>query len=258
MNIEYTGEFVIPGEVSNKLWREHINRYSFASKLVQGKACLDVACGTGYGTALLAQKCDRVIGVDLSQQVLKYAKQHHGYNRVKFIEADARTLPFRGETFDCIISFETIEHIEMPTRFLAECRRVLRNGGLFICSTPNRLVYSPNAGSGNPFHAQEFSPPTFVLLMKQHFNDITLYGQTYWRKGKLVRLGLRILSLFIKGDSVVQRIRQTVISFTPSPEVSPTLANDDRYSISLFEDGLIWTQGCLIAVSRKSEWFLPP
>lgn len=252
MEIEYTGEFVIPGEGSNKLWREHINRYSFASQLVQGKACLDVACGTGYGTALLAQKCDIVVGVDLNQQVLRYAKQYHGNNRVKFIEADARALPFRRETFDCIVSFETIEHIERPTRFLAECRRVLRNSGLFICSTPNRLVYSPSAGSGNPFHVQEFSPQTLVLLIKQYFNDVTLYGQTYWRKGKLVRLGLRILSLFLKGDLVVQRVRQIVALVTPSPKASSTLAGDDRYSISLFKDGLIWTHGCLIAVGRRT------
>jgi SAM-dependent methyltransferase len=251
MEIEYTGEFVVPGKVPPKLWQEHINRYSFASQLVQGKACLDVACGTGYGTALLAQRCDTVIGVDLKEQALKHAKYRYDSRGVEFIEADAEALPFGKETFDCVVSFETIEHLERPAKFLSECRRVLRDYGLFICSTPNGLVFRSMAEFTNPFHVQEFSPRTFISLIKQYFADTILYGQTYWRRGKLIRLGLRILSLFSIGDSMSQGIRRPLTIVTPLPKTSSSLTGDDKYGISLFRDRFIWTQADLIAVGRK-------
>ncbi len=257
MGVEYTGEFVVQGKTPDKLWREHVNRYTFASQRVQGKACLDVACGTGYGTALLARECNTVVGVDLNRQVLEYAQQRYGGDGVEFVLADARALPFRTGSFEDVVSFETVEHLGLPARFLTECRRVLRSGGLFMCSTPNRLVYSPSANSGNPFHVQEFSPPTFVALLKRYFADVTLYGQTHWRKGRLIRIGLGTLSFLPKGDFVAQMIRRLVTAVARSPRTSSTpagsgMSGGDRYGVVPFKDGLIWTQGFLIAVGKKA------
>jgi SAM-dependent methyltransferase len=74
-----------------------------------------------------------------------------------------------------VVSFETIEHLADPSQFLAECKRLLRPGGLFIGSTPNREIhrwYAPN-----PFHTHEFFPWEFMGLVKQFFIDCRVYGQ---------------------------------------------------------------------------------
>lgn len=178
--MEYTGERVVPGKTPQVIYDEHIYRYIFAAGLTESKVVLDVACGTGYGVGYLVERrVGKAVGVDISSEAVDYARERYGGNKkASFVCADALRLPFSDGSFDVVISFETIEHLKQYSRFLAECRRVLRENGLLICSTPNRRVFSPNLAKPiNTFHVKEFWPEEFYRLLRRYFAEITLYGQ---------------------------------------------------------------------------------
>ncbi|MBE0481046.1 MAG: class I SAM-dependent methyltransferase [Dehalococcoidia bacterium] len=179
VDIEFTGERLVPGKTNPDVHKEHIDRYMFAAGMAAGKTVLDVACGTGYGAGLMAEGGAAVTGVDMSLEAVRYARDWFGDNGcVTFVCADAVHLPFPDRSFQVVISFETLEHIRAYRQFLAECRRVLADEGVLVCSTPNRRVFSPSmARPLNPFHVKEFWPDEFRRLLGRHFRSIQFYGQ---------------------------------------------------------------------------------
>jgi SAM-dependent methyltransferase len=154
-----------------------IAKYHFASHFVKGKMVLDIACGDGMGTAYLASngaKC--VCGGDVEADAVRGAV-HLWRASCALAVLDAYYLPFSDGVFDVIVSIETIEHLSDHEQFLAECRRVLRDDGLFICSTVNRETFSP--GSKKPWfpgHLKELSIGEFQFLVEQYFGAVTIYG----------------------------------------------------------------------------------
>ena len=131
---------------------QHLARYEWALPQV-GARVLDVACGTGYGTAILAARAT-LAGLDADPGALDLA-------RARCPDADIREgllpeLPWPDASFDTVVSFETIEHIDPDRRFIAELRRVLRPGGQLILSTPNKDVTSPDGPPPNPWHVREY------------------------------------------------------------------------------------------------------
>jgi ubiquinone/menaquinone biosynthesis C-methylase UbiE len=178
--MEFTGERVVPGKTPQTIYDEHIYRYIFAAGLTEDKVVLDVACGTGYGAGYMMEKgAGEVVGVDISMAAVDYARERFGKNnKASFVCADAIRLPFVDNIFDVVVSFETIEHMRQYRKFLAECRRVLKEDGLLVCSTPNRRIFSPNLAKPlNTFHVKEFWPEEFYRLLRRYFAHITLYGQ---------------------------------------------------------------------------------
>ncbi len=179
-DVEFTGERVVPGKTPADIYREHIDRYIFAASLTKGKAILDVACGTGYGANHMVEVgARRAVGVDISIESVACARDRFGGGEGRsFVCADGIKLPFGNDSFDIVVSFETIEHIRQYREFLLECRRVLKENGLFICSTPNRKVFSPGSEEPlNVFHVKEFWPGEFRQLLCTCFVDVTFYGQ---------------------------------------------------------------------------------
>src|ERR1700761_5833276 len=131
---------------------QHLARYEWALPQV-GARVLDVACGTGYGTRMLAARAT-LAGFDADPGALDLARERNP-------EADIREgmlpeLPWPDASFDTVVSFETIEHLDQDRRFIAELRRVLRPGGLLILSTPNKDVTSPDGPPLNPWHVREY------------------------------------------------------------------------------------------------------
>jgi ubiquinone/menaquinone biosynthesis C-methylase UbiE len=178
--MEFTGERVVPGKTPQTIYDEHIYRYIFAASLTENKLVLDVACGTGYGAGyMMEREAGEVVGVDISMAAVDYARERFGVNsKASFVCADAIKLPFADNAFDVVVSFETIEHIRQRRKFLAECRRVLKEDGSLICSTPNRRIFSPNLAKPiNTFHIKEFWPEEFYRLLRRYFSHITFYGQ---------------------------------------------------------------------------------
>jgi SAM-dependent methyltransferase len=122
--LEFTGERFVPG-VAGEIWYEHWHRYHFAAPLVAGREVLDVACGAGYGSALLARSAAKVTGADLSAAAIAHAcSRYADIPNLAFRQADCAALPFADASFDAVVSFETIEHITTQEGFLDEVRRV--------------------------------------------------------------------------------------------------------------------------------------
>jgi SAM-dependent methyltransferase len=157
---------------------EHGSRYRFAARSVSGRRVLDVACGTGFGAAiLLSGGAKSVVGVDLDWDALRQAQSFRS-PKYSLCMADAIRLPFVNAAFEVVVSFETLEHIENDEIFVAELRRVLGDRGLLILSTPNALVTRPVDGKPrNPYHIHEYSPDELRALLRRHFTNVELRGQ---------------------------------------------------------------------------------
>ncbi len=174
--MEFTGERMVPEGADAQTFWEHVHRYRFAARYVRGKRVLDIACGEGYGTAaLLKAGALNVIGVDVSIEACRHAHKKYGIDaRV----GNAENIPLPDGEFDVVVSFETLEHVPNPARFLDECVRVLAPKGILIVSTPNKDNYSYKAeGEENPYHCSEIGEDEFVALLKDHFTCWRLFTQ---------------------------------------------------------------------------------
>jgi SAM-dependent methyltransferase len=173
-----TGERTLPGIPEENYWfQRHVAAYRFAAERIAGKDVLDAGCGEGYGAAMLAERAASVVGVDLEREVIEHAAVR--YPSVRFETGDLATLGFDDGSFDAVITFQVIEHLQSPRGFVAECARVLRPGGLIVLSTPNRLTFSPT-GIRNPFHTVEFAPAELRVVLEEAF-DVELLGGTFHR-----------------------------------------------------------------------------
>lgn len=172
---DFTGERIVPGRTAEHLFREHEERYVFAGQFIKGKDVLDVACGTGVGSRFLQQAGARsVLGLDIDPQAVSFAKAR--YRDVSFAQCDATELCLPDRSIDVVVSFETIEHLQDHQKYIRECRRVLRPGGLFICSTPNTKLYGRRWE--NKYHVHELSTGEFQDLLGSQFRELRLFSQS--------------------------------------------------------------------------------
>ncbi len=160
-------------------YEEHISRYVFASQFVKDKMILDIACGMGYGSSFIAKfRPKMVIGVDSSKKAIRKGKEFFEIEVLELLIGDATTTAFQDNTFDIVVSFETIEHIKNYEKFLSEVKRVMKTTGTFIVSTPNREAFSGyNEFYLNRFHLKEFTTSEFYVLLQSHFDKVELYGE---------------------------------------------------------------------------------
>jgi SAM-dependent methyltransferase len=173
--LEYTGERMVPEAAERLTFWDHIYRYAFACRFAAGKRILDIACGEGYGSAALAKAgATSVIGVDISVPACSHAREKYGIDaRI----GNAEQIPLADASVDVVVSFETIEHVPNPRRFLDECARVLTPGGRLIISTPNKHVYGGLISTPNPYHCSEMTEPEFVAALGAQFSMLRLYTQ---------------------------------------------------------------------------------
>ncbi|MGY6588966.1 MAG: class I SAM-dependent methyltransferase [Wenzhouxiangella sp.] len=174
--LEFTGERFTP-ECVREIAYEHWHRYAWASGLVEGKTVVDAACGEGYGSALLKRTAAQVVGVDIDPDAVAHARQRYARDGLRFECANCTALPLADDSADCIVSFETLEHLAEQDELLAEFRRVLRPDGFLLLSSPDKKTYSDETGYDNPFHVRELYRDELEALIQRHFPAFRLYGQ---------------------------------------------------------------------------------
>ncbi len=155
---------------------EHLHRYHFAAQVCEGKRVLDLASGEGYGSAILGKVAAEVIGIDIDHASVEHARLHHESDNVHFVEGsmlDASALG--GEQFDVVVCFEALEHVDDHATLLDVVCGALREGGIFIVSTPDRTVYSRDYH--NPFHVHELDRVEIREYLAPRFPSVVLYGQ---------------------------------------------------------------------------------
>lgn len=150
----------------------HINRYLSAKNYIKGKRVLDVACGEGYGAKLLKLwGAQEVVGVDISEESISVAKKQFADEGIEFVQHSAEQLPFDNDSFDVVVSFETIEHVENADSFLQEITRVLKFGGIAVVSCPNDPYYYQEGTTHNPYHRRTYTWYEFAELTQRYLGD---------------------------------------------------------------------------------------
>lgn len=175
--LPFTGERYVPG-TKGEIWVEHWHRYHFAARWVAGRRVLDVACGEGYGAALLARSAAHVTGVDLSAAAVEHAtRAYAALANASFACASCTRIPLPDASIDVAVSFETLEHIAAQEAFLDELARVLTPDGLLLLSCPNKLEYSDKRDYANEFHVKELYRDELAMLLGARFPHARWYGQ---------------------------------------------------------------------------------
>jgi 2-polyprenyl-3-methyl-5-hydroxy-6-metoxy-1,4-benzoquinol methylase len=169
------GERLVPDQMasdpaSQRIVELNFRHYEIASRYVSGKRVLDIACGTGYGSQILSLAgASTVVGVDACSSTIRYAQQRYQTAGVKFICSDAEQFEW-SEQFDVVVSFETIEHLRHPDKFLDHIRRLLVSEGDFLLSVP-----LGETRHFDPYHLHAFTQEeVFALLEKVGFS-VELY-----------------------------------------------------------------------------------
>ncbi len=159
-----------------EIYEEHKIRYRFAAGYAVGKRVLDIACGSGYGSQILGQAgAKEVWGGDISYDAIDFAKSSHSGEDVHFRVMEASDLPFEDDSFEMVVSFETIEHLDNPKLFIQEIYRVLKPNGKLILSTPNKSA-TRRLNISNPYHIYEFKQNELLDTLND-FSHIDFYYQ---------------------------------------------------------------------------------
>jgi 2-polyprenyl-3-methyl-5-hydroxy-6-metoxy-1,4-benzoquinol methylase len=186
-----TGERTLPDVAEENYWfRRHLAVYEWISARCGGLDVVDMACGEGYGTGVLARRAARVTGVDANPEAHAHAAAKYSAPGVRF----ARDLVDRyAEPCDAVVFLQTIEHVEDPEGILRHFRAMLRPGGAIYVSTPNVLTLAPEGAekSDNPWHLKEYRPEEFAELCSSVSRDVEMLGLFHARKLRAHELALR-------------------------------------------------------------------
>jgi SAM-dependent methyltransferase len=159
-------------------------RYEWAAQFVEGKRVIEVGCGDGSGTrGLVEAGASRIDGFDVSAPAIEAAiREHSDVENLSFAHYAGDVLPVEGASCEVVVSLETIEHVEADGAFVAEIARVLEPSGVFLCSTPNRLLLDPGTTIDqppfNPHHVREYSPEELEKRLAEGFEEVEMLGQT--------------------------------------------------------------------------------
>ena len=176
-SLEMTGERTLPEVPQENYWyQRHLVVYEWAATRAAGKRVIDMACGEGYGTDVLARTAESAIGVDANPEAYEHA-------RLKYRGPNLRFACELVEEFvapaDVVVFLQTVEHVREPAAALAHFGDLVRasNGEVFV-STPNvhTLAAPGEAQSANPWHVKEYSPAEFRELLLPFFPRIELFG----------------------------------------------------------------------------------
>jgi ubiquinone/menaquinone biosynthesis C-methylase UbiE/glycosyltransferase involved in cell wall biosynthesis len=174
--LPWTGERYVP-QVTGEIQLEHVHRYLLAREYAKDKDVLDIACGEGFGSAILANTAQSVVGVDIAAEAVRHAAIRYQRENIQFRQGSCAEIPLNNNSIDLVVSFETIEHHDEHKAMMAEIKRVLRPGGVLIISSPDKKEYSILPNYRNPFHVRELFKEEFEDLIRAYFKNLALLCQ---------------------------------------------------------------------------------
>jgi len=157
----------------------HFAAYIYAETFVRGKSILEIGCGTGYGADYLSQFASNIIAIDISKKCVMYSHTTCKKENVNFLLSSGLHVPLKDDSIDIVLSFQVIEHIESRKvrDFLSDIKRVLKDRGVFIASTPNKkLRLLPFQKPWNPEHRKEYNYKEFKEVLGNFFEEVEVYG----------------------------------------------------------------------------------
>ena len=228
-------EHFIPG-TSRITEIESFHRYYVAAELCRNCRVLDAASGDGYGSAILASRNGVVTGIDLNQQAVTEASQKYLAENLNFVHGDVAAMPFEDNTFDRVVSFETIEHIPDQTKFLQEIRRVLKPEGILILSSPNRTPFRTRNKGENSYHINELENDELKKLLENYFPRMRFYSQDAFYNSVITGDGEFVYYVRNKNNRIIRQKALTQVQYSiviasenELPEFTPSCYLDAFY-----------------------------
>ena len=189
--LSLTGERTLPDVPAENYWyRRHLVVYRWIARRCAGLDVVDMACGEGYGSGVLAETARSVTGVDANPEAHQHARLKYTQPNVRFVRELVETYE---QECDAVVFLQTIEHVQNPKEILDHLRSMLRPGGVAYVSTPNVLTLAPVGAekSGNPWHVKEYRADEFRELCEQSFERVELLGLFHGRKLRLHELAIK-------------------------------------------------------------------
>jgi 2-polyprenyl-3-methyl-5-hydroxy-6-metoxy-1,4-benzoquinol methylase len=220
-----TGERTLPDVPEENYWfRRHLVVYEWIAERVEGLRVVDMACGEGYGSDVLARTAQGVVGVDANPEAHEHARLRYQRLNLRFERELVETF---AEPCDAVVFLQTIEHVQDPGAILEHFKRMLAPGGVAYVSTPNLLTLAPPGAerSGNPWHVKEYRAEEFRALCEAHFPQVEMLGLFHARKLRAHELAIKL-----GWDSVHKHLRLTkpfYDRFTPAIAASDFALKED-------------------------------
>ena len=199
-----TGERTLPDVPEENYWfRRHQAVYEWIAARIAGERVIDMACGEGYGSDVLAASAASVVGVDANPEAHEHARLRYRRGNLRF-ERDL--VESFAELTDAVVFLQTIEHLKDPGAVLEHFRGLVGAHGTVYLSTPNVLTLAPKGAerSDNPWHVHEYRAEEFEQLCRRHFGAVAIFGLFHARKLRVHELALRA-----GWDSIHPRLRLT-------------------------------------------------
>jgi SAM-dependent methyltransferase len=191
--LQLTGERTLPDVPEENYWyRRHLVVYRWIAARCAGLRVADMACGEGYGSAVLAERASEVVGVDANPEAHEHARLRYPQANLRFARSLIEDFE-EGAPWDAIVFLQTVEHVERPQPLLARFASLLAPGGVAYVSTPNRLTLAaPGAEkSGNPWHVREYTPAEYARLLEPVFAAVEMLGVFHARRLRAHELALK-------------------------------------------------------------------
>jgi 2-polyprenyl-3-methyl-5-hydroxy-6-metoxy-1,4-benzoquinol methylase len=182
--LSLTGERTLPDVPAENYWyRRHLVVYEWIARRVGGLKVLDMACGEGYGSMVLARTADSIVGVDANPEAHEHARLRYTAANLRFERGLVESWGQPGG-FDAIVFLQTIEHVFDPAAVLAHFRTLLAPGGIAYVTTPNLLTLAPAGAekSENPWHVKEYRAAEFTELCQAGFGAVDVLGLFHARR----------------------------------------------------------------------------
>ena len=191
--LQLTGERTLPDVPEENYWfRRHLAVYEWIGARVGGRRVVDLACGEGYGSAVLARCAASVVGVDANPEAFEHARLRYSDPNVRF---ERNMLELWDGDVDCVVFLQTIEHVQDPDAVMERLRALIGPDGVAYISTPNVLTLAPpgELRSGNPWHVREYRAQAYRELCERHFGSVELLGLFHARKLRAHELAIKRL-----------------------------------------------------------------